>query len=119
MPTHALHNVLEHLEDGPLTASEHPTEEDLIPLRERIDALDEALLKLMNERVSCAHAIGHIKKKLDMPVYVPSREEKVLQNVMEANEGPLPDTVVRRLFERIIDETRSLERQQFQEGQDK
>lgn len=92
-----------------------PTSEDLTPWRERIDALDRAILALMNERVECAHVIGQIKKKVGLPVYVPSREEQVLRNVVDANEGPLTEAAVRRLFERVIDETRSLERQTYQD----
>lgn len=116
MPIDALRNVLEQLEeDGQLTPPEQPGEGDMGALRRRIDALDLALLTLLNERVRCAHRIGYIKKKLDMPIYVPSREEEVLENVTAANTGPLPDAVVKRLFERVIDETRSLERHEFQD----
>lgn len=90
---------------------ESPTTDDLIPWRNRIDAIDRVMISLLNERATCAVAIGHIKRKLDMPVYVPSREEDVLNNVTQNNPGPLADPAVRRLYERIIDETRSLERQ--------
>lgn len=96
-------------------ARDEPSESDMAPYRDRIDVLDRAMLQLMNERVRCAHAIGAIKKKLGMPVYVPSREEQVLRNVIAENAGPLSDAAVRRLFERVIDETRSLERHKYQE----
>ena len=92
-----------------------PVAEDMEPWRDRIDALDRALLQIMNERVKCANAIGAIKKKLGMPVYVPSREQEVISNVIAGNEGPLSDAAVRRLFERVIDETRSLERHMYQD----
>ena len=69
----------------------------------------------MNERVTCANVIGAIKKKLAMPVYVPSREEEVIRNAIAGNAGPLSDAAVRRLFERVIDETRSLERHRYQD----
>jgi chorismate mutase len=45
-----------------------------------------------------------------LPVYQPARENEILANVERANPGPLADTAIRRLFERIIDEARSLER---------
>lgn len=93
---------------------EEPSEDDMVPYRERIDILDRAMLQIMNERVKCAHSIGAIKKKLGMPVYVPSREDEVLRNVIAGNVGPLSDAAVRRLFERVIDETRSLERHKYQ-----
>jgi chorismate mutase-like protein len=88
------------------------------PWRDRIDAIDRAVITLMNERAICALEIGRIKNQIGMPVYVPSREEEVLENVMSANPGPLADQAVRRLYERIIDETRSLERGTYQESTD-
>ncbi|QXD16336.1 chorismate mutase [Rhodocaloribacter litoris] len=103
------------LEAGDPPLPDSPAPEDLRPWRDRIDALDRAILYLLNERSRCANVIGHIKKKLGMPVYVPSREEEVLQNVFNANPGPLPAAAVRRIFERIIDETRALERQTYQD----
>ncbi len=89
----------------------------MVPWRDRIDEIDRTVLALLNERATCANEIGAIKKKLSMPVYVPSREEEVLRNVCGSNEGPLPNESVRRLFERIIDETRSLERRVYQDPQ--
>lgn len=88
-------------------------EADLRPWRDRIDALDRSIVALLNERLVCAHVIGHIKKQLGLAVYAPRREDEVIQNVLGANGGPLPDEAVRRLFERVIDETRALERQRY------
>lgn len=92
---------------------EHPSEprpEDMEPWRQRIDAVDQVITALLNERARFAAEIGHLKKRMDLPVYAPEREHQVLENVLRANRGPLPEEAVRRLFERIIDETRSLER---------
>ena len=89
---------------------EEPTASDIERYRDCIDALDQLLLRILNERSHCANSIGQIKRQLDLPVYMPAREKVVLKNVMSANEGPLDDLAVRRLFERIIDETRALER---------
>ncbi len=85
--------------------------------RDRIDILDRLILTLLNERAVCANRIGRLKKLQGTPVYVPSREEDVLRNVRNANQGPLPDAAVRHLFERIIDEIRSLERRFVQDEQ--
>ena len=98
-------------EAAPPPIPEAPSYPDLIPWRDRIDALDRAIIEMLNERAVCAAAIGAIKKKLGLPVYAPAREQEVLANVTAANPGPLSDAAVRRLYERIIDETRSLERQ--------
>ena len=115
MQMETLRNSLTHFEDGLPPVPENPTEADLRPLRDRIDDIDRIILQLMNERSRCANVIGHIKKKLAILVYAPRREEEVIQNVLSANEGPLPDDAVHRLFERVIDETRSLERQKYQD----
>lgn len=99
----------------PPATPEHPSADDLLPWRDRIDSIDRLMINLLNERANCAIAIGAIKRKLDMPVYVPAREEMVLNNVSQSNPGPLSNQAVRRLYERIIDETRSLERQLTEE----
>ncbi len=107
--------VLDLLRDDPPPTPPDPSLASMDPWRDRIDAMDRAIIHLLNERAVCALEIGHIKKILGFPVYVPSREEEVLDNVMQSNPGPLADLAVRRLYERIIDETRSLERGTFQE----
>ncbi len=78
--------------------------------RRRIDELDQELVKLLNERARCALEIGHEKHRKGLPVYQPERENEILSNVERGNAGPLADTAIRRLFERIIDEARALER---------
>ena len=83
---------------------------DLEGWRKRIDEIDQQILKLLNERSRCAVEIGHIKKALKLPAWHPEREMQILRNVVKANAGPLDDAAIRRLFERIIDEARSLER---------
>jgi chorismate mutase len=78
--------------------------------RRRIDEIDEQLVKLLNERSQCAMEIGHIKQAANLPLYQPDREKQVLANAAGYNRGPLPDTAIMRLFERILDEARSVER---------
>ena len=78
--------------------------------RRRIDEIDRKLLDLFNERSRCAIEIGRIKRAQGLPVYQPDREKQVIENAERANKGPLDDTAIRRLFERVIDEARSIER---------
>ncbi len=78
--------------------------------RIRIDEIDIKLVQLFNERAQCAVEIGHIKKRLGLEVYSPKREAEVIENVTSANAGPLDAGAVRRLFERVIDESRRQER---------
>jgi chorismate mutase-like protein len=80
-------------------------------LRKDIDRVDEVLVRLLNERARCVCEIGRLKKELDIEIYQPDREKQVLQHVRTvASEGPLGPDAVARLFERIIDEARRLER---------
>jgi chorismate mutase len=83
---------------------------DLEDLRKRIDLLDASLVKLLNARAACALEIGRLKRDLGMPIYQPEREAEVVRNVQAANMGPLDQPAIKRLFERIIDEARHLER---------
>ncbi|MEW6734328.1 MAG: chorismate mutase [Acidobacteriota bacterium] len=78
--------------------------------RDEIDKLDEQLIKLLNRRSQCAIEIGRIKRTEGLPVYSPAREQQVIENVIRLNCGPLGNDAVRRLFERIIDESRRVER---------
>ena len=79
-------------------------------LRRRIDELDEQLVRLLSARAACALEIGREKKAAGLEIYQPSREADVLNHVQSVNPGPLDDGAIRRLFERVIDEARRLER---------
>lgn len=84
--------------------------------RHRIDLIDEQLMRLLNSRSACAVEIGKIKRRLGLPVYSPGREAWILARVMRENPGPLEPLAVRRVFERVIDESRRLERMAGQEN---
>jgi chorismate mutase len=79
-------------------------------LRKRIDLLDDVLLRIFNERARLALEIGHVKKDLGLPVYDPAREKRIFARMKEENPGPLDDGAIVRLFERVVDESRRLER---------
>jgi chorismate mutase len=83
---------------------------DLEDLRKRIDLLDDSLVRLLNARAACALEIGRVKREMGVPIYQPDREAEVLRHVQSANNGPLDQEAIKRLFERIIDEARHLER---------
>jgi len=91
-------------------AEERGVKARLDELRREIDAIDEQLVRLLSERAECALQIGHEKKLAGMEVYQPARETEVLNHVQRINMGPLDDAAMKRLFERIIDEARRLER---------
>ncbi len=78
--------------------------------RSKIDDIDRRLVELLNERSQCVIEIGRLKKTDGTPLYQPQRECEVLEAVERANHGPLSEAAIRRLFERILDEARSVER---------
>lgn len=78
--------------------------------RRRIDEIDAQLVKLLNERSHCAVEVGKLKREAQQPLYQPERELEILERAARTNPGPLPDTAIRRLFERILDEARAVER---------
>jgi chorismate mutase len=79
-------------------------------IRQEIDRLDADLLRIFNERADLALRIGRIKKEKGLAVYDPSREKEIFRRMRANNPGPLDDQAVVRLFERVIDESRRLER---------
>ncbi|MEW6321460.1 MAG: chorismate mutase [Acidobacteriota bacterium] len=82
-------------------------------LREEIDRLDEVIVRLLDRRARCAYAIGRLKRAAGAPVYEPAREAHVLAHVKTVNaalEGPLDDGAITRLYERVMDEARRIQR---------
>jgi chorismate mutase len=84
--------------------------QQLADCRERIDAVDLKILALLNERTQIVEEIGRIKQHLTLPIYEPKREDQVFHNVISNNPGPLSGEAVKRVFERIIDEMRTVQR---------
>jgi chorismate mutase-like protein len=82
----------------------------LADCRERIDAVDRRILALLNERGRIVEEVGRIKSASGMPILEPKREEDVLRNVGEHNQGPLEPEAVKRIFERVITEMRDVQR---------
>ena len=82
--------------------------------RRTIDEIDLRILELLNERTRVVERIGDIKHAFSMPVYEPRREDEVYRNVTEHNGGPLPAEAVKRIFERLIDEMRTLQKVRMQ-----
>jgi chorismate mutase-like protein len=89
----------------------------LAEYRKTIDALDLQLLELLNQRTRVVEEIGRTKESLAMPIYEPKREEDVFRNVTDHNHGPLTADAVKGIFERIIDEMRTLQQMRRQREQ--
>ncbi|MXZ09782.1 MAG: chorismate mutase [Gemmatimonadetes bacterium] len=77
--------------------------------REKIDALDDQILELLNERARYALSVGKIKRAEGLPFHVPERETLILNRIRELNSGPLSHEAAQRIFRQIIDESLRLE----------
>jgi len=86
----------------------------LAKYRDAIDALDVELVRLLNQRTRVVEQIGQVKEAVNLPIYEPKREDDVFRNVTGHNQGPLTTEGLKRIFERIIDEMRSLQKMRRQ-----
>ena len=75
-----------------------------------IDDVDRRIVALLNERTRVVEDIGRVKREAKLPIYEPKREDQVFRNVIQCNGGPLTPEALKRVFERIIDEMRTIQR---------
>jgi len=78
--------------------------------RVMIDDVDRRIVALLNERTSVVDEIGRVKREAKLPIYEPKREDQVFANVAACNGGPITPDSVKRIFERIIDEMRHIQK---------
>lgn len=83
---------------------------ELEGLRTEIDAIDEQILKLLNERFGVVHKIGDYKRQQAMEAYAPERESVLLQRLCTLNDGPMSDGTLRAVYREIISASRALEK---------
>ncbi|HYM13302.1 MAG TPA: chorismate mutase [Bryobacterales bacterium] len=84
---------------------------DMSDWRDKIDGVDCRIVELLNERARYVLALAPLKKRAGMPIYEPTREQHVFENIARHNGGPLAPDAVRRIYERVIDEMRSIQRE--------
>ena len=86
---------------------------NLEALRDEIDKIDEVIVRLLDSRARCAYTVGRLKHELGRPIYEPAREAAVIAHVRKVSAelgGPLDGDAVARLYERIMDEARCIQR---------
>ncbi|MGD0988859.1 MAG: chorismate mutase [Candidatus Sulfotelmatobacter sp.] len=84
---------------------------DIEDWRKKIDELDRQLVALLSERARAAVEIGALKRNTNLPIYEPDRERIVFQNVQALNPGPLPGREMVRIYERIMDVMRNIQKE--------
>ncbi|MGD1023721.1 MAG: chorismate mutase [Candidatus Sulfotelmatobacter sp.] len=84
---------------------------DIADWRKKIDEVDRRLVELLSERARAAVEIGRLKRDTSLPIYEPERERVVFENVRGMNRGPLPGQDLVRIFERIMDVMRNIQKE--------
>ncbi|HLK65092.1 MAG TPA: chorismate mutase [Bryobacteraceae bacterium] len=96
--------------------TEEEARRKLEQFRVRIDDVDRRIVALLNERTAVVEDIGRVKREAHLPIYEPKREDQVFANITSCNHGPMSPEAVRRIFERIIDEMRSIQKVRILSG---
>lgn len=86
---------------------------DIQDWRKKIDVIDLQIVELLNQRAEAARAIGALKEATDLPVYEPNREQVIFDSVRSHNRGPLPDSELVFIYQRVIAVMRALQRSQL------
>ncbi|MBI9017669.1 MAG: prephenate dehydratase [Phycisphaerae bacterium] len=85
---------------------------DLNEMRDKIDAIDSNLVKLLNERAKVVVEVGEYKRKTNgaPPIYAPDRERAVLDKIKRNNTGPLPNKTLVAVYRELMSGSFFLER---------
>lgn len=84
--------------------------ESLDDLRRQIDALDEKIVDLLNQRAEVVVRVGRLKQQTNAPIYAPDREKLVLDKLRQLNRGPLPDRALEAVYRELMSGSFALER---------
>jgi len=82
---------------------------NLADLRVQIDALDRELLSLLNRRAQIAEQVGELKKREGTPFFRPDRVAQVIEQIQQANQGPLKNEHVAAVWREIMSACLALE----------
>ncbi len=109
-------NIYKKIEEELDSLSEEERKEILKKLRDGIDEIDEQLVKLLNNRTVHSILIGRVKSSMNMPTYNPQREKEVSRRINKYRELPLTEQALERIYERILDESRAIQREEKEQG---
>jgi chorismate mutase len=73
--------------------------------RRKIDAIDTAMLHLLNLRTELALEVGRLKGQAGIVLRVPEREREILNRMKALNPGPLDSTAIERIYQVVLDES--------------
>lgn len=107
-------NLKKSLEEMLLSLTKPEAEKLLIELRDEINSLDKSIVQLLNKRTLYAVYIGRVKGELGFPSYSPEREKEISEKINSYLEEPLTKAALQRIYERIVDESRAIQKEEGQ-----
>ena len=111
-----MHNILRKIETELDKLSIEERNKLLDKLRGQVDGIDKQIVNLINKRTLGAVLIGRIKRSLGQPTYNPEREKEISKKIASYSKTPLTNEALERIYERIIDESRSIQNYEAIEG---
>ena len=96
--------------------SSEEREEILKKLRNEIDIIDKQIVPLLNKRTLFSVLIGRVKRSMGLPTYSPEREKEISKKISRYAEEPLRQDALLRIYERILDESRAIQREEKNRG---
>ncbi len=78
-------------------------------IRKNIDKIDTQLLDLLSQRADLVHEVGVVKKRDNLQIYAPEREDALLRKLVEINQGRLPEKSIRAIYREIMSAALALE----------
>jgi chorismate mutase / prephenate dehydratase len=92
--------------------------EALASSRQRIDSIDDQIVKLLNERAEVVRAVGIVKKQYHAPASAPGREEQVLRAVAGKAAAPLTPAAIEAIYKTILHEMTQMEEVEMKKASD-
>ena len=109
-------NLYKKIENELDSLSVEERNEILLKLRDEIDIIDKQLVHMLSKRTLHSVLIGRVKRTLNLPTYNPKREKQVSERIGSFVEEPLSKEALLRIYERILDESRAIQREESDKG---
>ena len=109
-------NIYKKIENELSSLSSEERLQIMEELRKEIDKIDEKLVRLLSRRSLHAVLIGRVKRTLNLPTYNPEREKQIADRISSFLESPLSKEALIRIYERIIDEARVIQKDELEKG---
>lgn len=109
-------NIIRKIENELSSLSVREREEILDRLRLEVDEVDRKIVRHLSKRTFYAVLIGRVKRSLNQPTYSPKREKEINDRIKKFISEPLREESLKRIYERILDESRAIQKEEAVKG---